>query len=151
MRVGATQKVERIFTCRCSSFRSPPEFVAGFMNHLRPSLHTVVRLSASRRHILLHKPLTISAISSQALRSSSWFCQKSSPNLPFTFASAAAAESQNCKRCISRSASLDSLPANWGQNKTHRKVKVNVNWGTMTADQEIKLAPLRQSVKEQVS
>lgn len=128
----------------CPSPSAPPEIVACFMNHLRASLHLVVRQSASPRRTISQQLRPPTAISS------SQFCQKST--YPFSFLVAgASATSPKCKRCISHSAVRSALPNNWGQTKTHRKVKVNVNWGTMTADQEIKLAPLRQSVKEQVS
>lgn len=58
---------------------------------------------------------------------------------------------KNCKRDISSSATVyRSQPTNWGQTKAHRSVKLNLHWDTMTAENEQLLAPLRESVKEQV-
>lgn len=39
----------------------------------------------------------------------------------------------------------------WGSKKQHRKVKININWNIMgDPETEIKLAPLRERVKQQV-
>lgn len=71
--------------------------------------------------------------------------------LPTILSSPHRRRQQNCKRDISQSSILQrSQPTHWGQNKAHRKVKLNLHWDTMTAENEQLLAPLRESVKEQV-